>query len=366
MLVKFAVKNYRGFKDRIEIDLSKHASYDFNEFVIKDEIIKNGIIYGPNGSGKSNFSLALFDIVYHLSHTWKKTDYYVNFINANRLSESVDFEYTFKFDEDILFYSYSKNATGVLLQEKLVVNNKQIFERKPDYFFIAEEFPMEDGLKENFKHNVNNISVVNFLLTSFPLQKNNPLIKLQTFANSMLWFRNLEVREFIGLELSGNALLDEYIIKNNLVKDFSDFLYQISNQKFDFIEPNPADHYLFCNYNGNKIQFDYIISTGTSSLRLLYFWIKRMNDSSFVFIDEFDAYYHFELSYAVCKYLFSLNCQVFLSSHNTYLMTNDLLRPDCNFIINDNKIKSLNNCTDKDLKFGHNIEKLYRGNTFQL
>ena len=42
-------------------------------------------------------------------------------------------------------------------------------------------------------------------------------------------------------------------------------------------------------------------------------------------------------------------------------MTNDLLRPDCNFILNENKIKPLCDCTDKELRFGHNIEKLFRG-----
>lgn len=68
-----------------------------------------------------------------------------------------------------------------------------------------------------------------------------------------------------------------------------------------------------------------------------------------------------------CKELFSLdNCQVFTSSHNTYLMTNDLLRPDCNFIINDNKIKPLTECTNKELRFGHNIEKLFRGKVFKV
>lgn len=89
-----------------------------------------------------------------------------------------------------------------------------------------------------------------------------------------------------------------------------------------------------------------------------------MNEASFVFIDEFDAFYHFRLAFEVCKRLFSLDCQMFTSSHNTYLMTNDLLRPDCNFILNNNKIKCLADCTDKELRFGHNIEKIYRAGAF--
>lgn len=91
-----------------------------------------------------------------------------------------------------------------------------------------------------------------------------------------------------------------------------------------------------------------------------------MGQATFVFIDEFDAFYHFKLAFEVCKILFNKDCQVFTSSHNTYLMTNDLLRPDCNFILNENKIKPLVDCTDKELRFGHNIEKMFRGDAFKV
>jgi hypothetical protein len=47
-------------------------------------------------------------------------------------------------------------------------------------------------------------------------------------------------------------------------------------------------------------------------------------------------------------------------------MSNDLLRPDCNFIIDKNQIKSLSLSTDKELRMGNNIEKMYRGNAFEI
>ena len=86
----------------------------------------------------------------------------------------------------------------------------------------------------------------------------------------------------------------------------------------------------------------------------------------FVFIDEFDAFYHFALSKAVSKRLFNLPAQVFVSSHNTALMTNDLLRPDCYFIIDGKEIKSLPQLTEKELRWGHSLEKLYRGGAFEV
>lgn len=364
MLTKFAVKNYRGFVDRVEWDLSRPSNYTFSLYAIKDGIIKNGIIYGPNGSGKTNIGLALFDIVNHLTQKFKKADYYNNFIFAGSPNALVEFEYTFMFDKQKVAYSYSKMRDGRLINEALTVDDKQIFERNGKSFVIDDKaFPMDVNVKKGLAENANHVSVVNFLLTSYPLAKDNYLIKMRDFVNGMLWFRNLDVREFIGLE-NNVYNLDDYIIKKGLVEDFQQFLNAVSGQNFKFVKPEKNDKVLLCEYGKEKIPFDVIASTGTHALMLLYFWIQRMNDASFVFIDEFDAFYHFELSYEVCKRLFSLNCQVFTSSHNTYLMTNDLLRPDCNFILKDNKIKALCDCTSKELRFAHNIEKIYRGNGF--
>ena len=102
MLLKFAVQNFRGFKDRIELDLSHPNHYDFNTYAVKNGIVKNGIIYGPNGSGKSNFGLAIFDIVNHLSQKVKKIDYYRNFTYAGNPLGFVKFEYTFCFDNKVV------------------------------------------------------------------------------------------------------------------------------------------------------------------------------------------------------------------------------------------------------------------------
>lgn len=364
MLTKFAVTNYRGFANRIEWDLSNPANYEFNKAVIKNGIIKNGIIYGPNGSGKTNFSLAIFDIENHLSPKWKKIDYYANFIYAGNREGLVTFEYTFKFEENIVVYIYSKNAVGVLVEESLFVNNANVFERKKGKFSIdKQQFPMDENIEKNLGNNANNVSIINFLLTSYPLNSEHYLMRLSSFVNSMLWFRNLDIREFIGLE-TNITMLDEFIITNNLLDDFSSFLQKVSGQKFQFIKHNPTDKQILCKVDDSEVPFRLIASTGTQSLQLLYFWLKRMCEASFVFIDEFDAFYHFRLAFEVCKQLFGLDCQIFTSSHNTYLMTNDLLRPDCNFILNNNRIKCLSDCTDKELRFGHNIEKIYRTGAF--
>lgn len=365
MLKKFAVSNFKGFKDRIELDLSKHKKYSFNEFAINNGIIKAGIIYGPNGSGKSNLGFAIFDIVNHLSSKMKAPMHYVSAIYAGNSTSYMDFEYTFDFNGTIVEYAYSKNANLFLMKESLFVNGTPIFYRNEDEFYLdPQEFPMVEDKIKALKENSNNISIVNYLVISYPLVSDHYLNKLMGFVDSMLWFRSLEERGFIGLKTQPQ-LLEEFIISNNLVDDFSSFLLDVSGQEYHFAPNNKEDKVLFCQIGKASIPFKEICSTGTSSLTLLYYWLKNLNNVQFLFIDEFDAFYHYKLSVAVCRRLFALKTQVLLTSHNTYLMSNDILRPDCNFILNHNEIKALCDCTDKELRWGHNIEKMFRGGAFE-
>ncbi len=368
MLIKFAVTNYRGFAERIEWDLSHPSNYSHNNFAIKNNIVKNGIMYGHNGSGKSNLALAIFDIANHLSHKWKKHDYYVNFANAGKINDPVEFEYTFRFGDAVVRYSYSKiirERKVLILREQLVLNDeRELLYKDENAVRVADDFAISEVAKENLRGSANNISLINYLLLSVPLQEGHVLLRLRDFVENMLFFRSLDNREFIGLKESSNSNIEEYIIENGLVEEFREFLKDISNQEFRFVQPVVGDKMLFCQFGENRIPFVLIASTGTLNLELQFYWFCEMRSASFVFVDEFDAFYHYELSYSLCKKLFESDAQLFLSTHDTFLLSNDLLRPDCFFILNDNKIAALCDMTEKELRFGHNLEKLYRGGTF--
>lgn len=364
MITKFAVKNYRGFADRIEWDLSHPSSYSFNTFAIKDGIVKNGIIYGPNGSGKSNLALAVFDIILHLTQKAKNPHQFEAIINALHPNDLVSFEYTFRFGTNIVNYYYSKSIDGIE-SEKVVLDGNVVFTLDNNSLTIESlEFPMTEENKKQLANSSNKVSVLGYLWSVYPFNSDHPLMKMKEFVEGMLLFWNHEERGFAGLD-EGTTFIEEYIIANDLVDDFSDFLKSVSGQEFKFKAAQKGDKQLICDI-GDGVPFYKIRSTGTSSLTLLYFWTQKMSKATFVMIDEFDAFYHYDLSFKVCQKLFSLSNQIFVTSHNTYLMTNDLLRPDCNFIINKNKIKPLCLCTDKELRFGNSIEKMYRGNAFEV
>ena len=85
---------------------------------------------------------------------------------------------------------------------------------------------------------------------------------------------------------------------------------------------------------------------------------------SFLFIDEFDAFYHHELSALIVEELKKTGVQFVLTTHNTSIITNELLRPDCYFLMNKVAIRSLAKSTSKELREAHNIEKMYKAGSF--
>ena len=56
--------------------------------------------------------------------------------------------------------------------------------------------------------------------------------------------------------------------------------------------------------------------------------------------------------------------QIFTTTHNTDLMSNDLLRPDCYFVLNNNTIKAISELTEKELRQAHNLQKMYKAGAF--
>ena len=59
-------------------------------------------------------------------------------------------------------------------------------------------------------------------------------------------------------------------------------------------------------------------------------------------------------------------CQMIMTSHNTNLMTNRIMRPDCLFILSrKGTLTALCNATERELREGHNLEKMYISGEFE-
>lgn len=148
------------------------------------------------------------------------------------------------------------------------------------------------------------------------------------------------------------------------VDEFREFLHELGIDVELVIGDDAEGKNLYCRYKNKLVLFQNIWSSGTRALAFLFLWYLQMRDMSFVFIDEFDAFYHYELAETVVRKVLALDTQVVFTSHNTDLMTNELLRPDCYFELSDNQIKSFADRTSKALRQAHNIQKMYKAGAF--
>ena len=372
MLKSFTVSNFKAFDKPVTIDFSATGNYEFNSEAINNGIVKTAVMYGKNASGKSSLSLAIFDIVSTLTDNFVNPANYANYKNRMSATPLVTFEYKFLLKNTEVVYSYSKTDFRQLISEKLTIDNNTLIE----YDRIKDRNALQINLKGAENINISlkqlNFSAVRFVKSNILLEENDEnsiFNEFYSFVNKMLLFWSLERREFIGYTPSFGQSLIQKIVKAGHFNDLQQFFRDAGfEDELDHRIINGAEQLLIKYGENNRISFELACSSGMSSLLLLYYWLEDIADSkkcpSFVCIDEFDAFYHFELSYFIIEKLKAYNCQVLLTTHNTSIFTNDLLRPDCYYICTKDRIVNAHNATVKELRFGHNLEKLYRGGTF--
>lgn len=366
MLKKFSVENFKGFKDKITFDIGSPSNYSFNSEIIENGCVTKGIIYGINSCGKSNLGLAIFDIIIHLTEKQKLLQGYDFYLNMSGRKSFAEFEYVFVFDAHEVVYRYQKTDVNTLQGESFSIDGKEVI-----YYDFAkrEGFTLLEG-SETLNASIKNespISRVKYVNSNSILAdntENQVFKKFIDFVDCMLLFYSLDSRGYEGF-MNGSESIAEGIVYSGKVKDFQEFLKE-NGIIYDLyaceVDGRKA---IYCHFENKDADFFKIASTGTRSLALFYYWYIKIKKASFVFIDEFDAFYHFELSEAVEKRLKRiLGVQIFTTTHNTDLMSNDLLRPDCYFLLKDNKIKAISELTEKELRQAHNLQKMYKAGAF--
>lgn len=366
MLKRFSVENFKGFRDKITFDIGSPSNYNFNSEIVENGCITKGIIYGINSCGKSNLGLAIFDIITHLTEKQRLLHSYDFYLNMSGRKSFAEFEYTFMFDGYEVIYKYCKTDVNTLKNESLSIGGKEVI-----YFdFLTRDgFTLLEGsdtLNASIK-NESPISRVKYVNSNSILadnEQNQVFKKFIDFVERMLLFYSLDSRGYEGF-MNGGESIAEGIVNSGKVQDFQEFLKEngIKYELFEFeVDGRKA---IYCYFDHKDADFFKIASTGTRSLALFYYWYIRVEKAAFVFIDEFDAFYHYELSKSVQNRLKNISgVQIFTTTHNTDLMSNDLLRPDCYFLLKDNNITAISELTEKELRQAHNLQKMYKAGAF--
>ena len=381
MLMKFALRNYKNFKDEIMIDFVNVAGYQFSTDCIADGVIAKMLIYGRNATGKTNLGRAIMDIG---STMFSGSGYVGNgvFLNADSKENSAGFTYTFDFDGTELTYQYTRFSNQELREEELIINGVSIF--KCDFFnreyhfdnlkcVDAETASVErylqalEGDEENAENVEPKLPFLRWLISNVALKNDSVLIRLGNYVRRMIMIT-------VGNEMPyrvrrmGNSFYDS-LEKPERLKDLEDFLNAMGIECRLILKKLPDGQKELYFAHEKLVPFYENASSGTLALVDLYRrLIPKVWDASLVYLDEFDAFYHYEMAESVIKFFKKRypRCQMIMTSHNTNLMTNRLMRPDCMFILSRRgTLTALCNATTRELREGHNLEKMYISGEFE-
>lgn len=359
MLRRFSVENYRGFAGRLTLDLGSPSSYTFNTGAIEGGCVSKGIIYGPVGAGRTSLGLAILDITTHL------TDHELPsprgpYLNLGSAKPEAVFEYTFNFGGHEVIYRYAKTDARTLTAESLRIDGQEVVRYN---HALRRGFTRLEG--SNAPTNPSECDrplscILHAAGSNLPDSVQNHLIsELLNYAERMLYIGPPDGR------CDPKAV--ERIIKARKIRDFQRFLrenglhYRLRTRTVD------GRKAIFSQMDEQEADFLSIASAGTLALAEFYDHCLRLNDASFVFMDGVDAFYDFKVAESIQRRMIAIpGVQILTATHNTNLLSNDILRPDCYFLLKDNQIRPLSDLTAKELRQGHNLQKMYKAGEFDM
>lgn len=380
MLKKFILNNYKNFKNEITIDFENIAGYQFNSDCLSEGIIGKMLIYGRNATGKTNLGKAILDID---STIFGRTRYVRNgiLLNADSREDAATFQYEFRFEDTELSYKYSRLSNQELREEELSINGKSIFKCN----FCLQEYNFDnldyiDAETANIERYLQSLEVeeddeisepklpfLRWLISNMALQNDSPLIRLANYVRrmTMITVGNGMQYRFGRLNQSFYASLEN----TERLKDFEDFLNAMGIECRLVLKKLPDGQRELYFAHEQLVPFYENASSGTLALAELYRrLVPKEGDASLIYLDEFDAFYHYEMAENVIRFFKQKypKCQMIMTSHNTNLMTNRIMRPDCLFILSrKGTLTALCNATERELREGHNLEKMYISGEFE-
>lgn len=381
MLKKFTLRNYKNFRNKIEMDFNNVAGYQFSADCISKGMLAKILVYGRNATGKTNLGRALMDIRSTMFGGRRLEEAGV-FLNADSPEDSAEFFYTFDFDGNELTYQYARFSNQNLRDEKLTINGNVIFycdflNEKYDFdnlkYISAETAKYEIYLRALEGNEIaeetieTRLPFLRWLINNVALKSDSVLLQLSNYVRKMTMIT-------VGSEMPFRARMVRNAFYKALetserLKDLEDFLNAMGIDCKLVLKKLPDGQKELYFAHEKLIPFYENASSGTLALVNLYLRLNPNTwEASLIYLDEFDAFYHYEMAANVIKFFKKRypRCQMIMTTHNTNLMTNRLMRPDCIFILSrKGTLTALCNATHRELREGHNLEKMYISGEFE-
>lgn len=406
MLIQFTFSNYRSFKDEATLDLSATKTTEYNDRVVtvgKERILRAAGIFGANASGKSNVYEA-FDFMTHYvissirfndndrKNGDEKDEYSMSPIPFLFDDESAGKETSFEVyftilndtSEKVYNYGFCVDQNGVT-EEWLNRKSKTQKEFKPIFYRENEEYEFHGFTKLDERMLRKAISN-KVLISSLGAQLNIDKCKLVRD-----WFYNNECADYADLFTAykmshtyPTGFDESEEVQNEVISFLSTFDKHIKGFEIEEIlseeDKENSRKRLFISTKHKKLNSDGFgmiplewESAGTLKMFSLYPYIQNiLKKGGVFFVDELNARLHPLLVRNIILTFLNPkvntnNAQIIFTSHDTWQLSNQLLRRDEIWFASKNKdgvssLYSLADFKDEDgakIRKDENYEKNY-------
>ena len=204
-----------------------------------------------------------------------------------------------------------------------------------------------EGMENEIPEHV--LPFLRWLISNVALENDSILLKLGSYVRRMTDISASNVMAYSPMRVKDSFY--EALEEPDRLKDLEDFLNGMGIICKLVLKKLPDGQRELYFSHEKLVSFYETASSGTLALVDMYRrLIPKAWTPSFIYLDEFDAFYHYEMSENVMNFLKKKypKCQIIMTSHNTNLMTNRLMRPDCLFILSrTGTLTSLCNATER-------------------
>lgn len=376
MLTKITLDNFKSFKNRTTIDLTKTNYTILPQNVAESGVLKGCIFVGANASGKSTIILGVKLLLDFLFSERNLNSGIFLCMFGDRPHYSLSYE--FLIERKTVKYFFEVDSSKNMISEKLWLDDLLLLERmglsaksyiaEPDGVNYDETDVGKDTLFLRTLYFNTKFASNSVLSAWMDYLKNS--IYINMFARRIISYGNAEVSIAHYLDKSGcesiNRFFDEYNFEQNIEYDHSS-----KGGKVRFIVgEDDSEKGIFFKRKGIEVPIPFAEESlgNRNLLRILPAFLSVIQNGGLLLIDEFSSGFHNELENLMVRYFMekSDRAQMLFVSHSTNLLSNSILRPDQEYSVefqNENG-SSVKRFSSEQPRSAQNIEKMYVSGVF--
>ena len=376
MLTKITLDNFKSFKNKTVVDLTKTNYTILPQNVADNGVLKGCIFVGANASGKSTIILSvklLLDLLFS-ERNINSGMFLCMFGDSNKYSLS----YEFLIENKTIRYSFEVDVAKKMISELLHIDNELLLQRMglSAKSYIADSnginYDEEDVGKDSlflrtlyfntkFASNSTLGSWMDYLKKSF---------YVNMFKGEIVSYGKRDMTIATYLDNGGcdviNNFFDEYNFEQKV-----EFVHRTSGGKISFVAGEDEDvKTVFFKRKGIEVPIPFFEeSLGNQNLlRILPVFLSAINNGGMLLIDEFSSGFHNELESLLVRYFMEKanHAQMLFVSHSTNLLSNSILRPDQEYSVEfqDQNGSTVKRFSSEQPRSAQNIEKMYVSGVF--